>query len=65
VPEDDRWLLIAKDTEGFTLADLSRLTGLNENAVKIRLLRIRRDLVAAAAGSVRTKAIRLETLQES
>jgi RNA polymerase sigma-70 factor (ECF subfamily) len=49
VPEDDRWLLIAKDAEGFTLADLSRLTGLNENAIKIRLLRIRRDLVTAAA----------------
>jgi len=49
VPENDRWLLIAKDAEGFSLADLSRLTGLNENAVRIRLLGIRRGLVAAAA----------------
>jgi RNA polymerase sigma-70 factor (ECF subfamily) len=49
IPEDDRWLLIAKEVEGFSLAELSQMTGLNENSIKVRLFRIRRGLVAAAA----------------
>jgi RNA polymerase sigma-70 factor (ECF subfamily) len=49
IPEADRWLLIAKEVEGFSLAELSQMTGLNENAIKVRLFRIRQGLVAAAA----------------
>ena len=49
VPEDDRWLLISKDAEGFSLDELSQITGLNENTIKIRLFRVRQGLVAAAA----------------
>ena len=60
VPENDRWLLIAKDAEGFSLADLSRLTGLNENTIRVRLLGIHRGLVAAAA---RLRAIRRSSQQ--
>jgi RNA polymerase sigma-70 factor (ECF subfamily) len=49
IPEEDRWLLIAKEVEGFSLAELSQMTGLNENTIKVRLYRIRQGLVAAAA----------------
>jgi RNA polymerase sigma-70 factor, ECF subfamily len=48
IPEDDRWLLISKEVEGFSLAELSEMTGLNENTIKVRLFRVRQDLVAAA-----------------
>jgi RNA polymerase sigma-70 factor (ECF subfamily) len=49
ISEHDRWLLVAKEVEGFSLAELSEMTGLNENTIKVRLFRIRQDLVAAAA----------------
>lgn len=48
-PEDDRWLLISKDVEGCSLADLSQMTGQNENTIRIRLLGIRQGLAAAEA----------------
>ena len=49
IPEEDRWLLISKEVEGFSIAELSEMTGLNENTVKVRLFRVRQNLVAAAA----------------
>jgi RNA polymerase sigma-70 factor (ECF subfamily) len=49
IPQDDRWLLISKEVEGFSLAELSEMTGQNENTIKVRLFRIRQVLVAAAA----------------
>jgi RNA polymerase sigma-70 factor (ECF subfamily) len=49
LPEHDRWLLLLKDVEGFSLAELSEMTGLNENTIKVRLIRVRQGLVVAAA----------------
>jgi RNA polymerase sigma-70 factor (ECF subfamily) len=49
IREDDRWLLVSKEVEGFSLPELSRMTGLKENAIKTRLFRARQNLVAAAA----------------
>jgi RNA polymerase sigma-70 factor (ECF subfamily) len=49
IPEDDRWLLISKEVEGLSVAELSEITGLNPNTIKVRLFRIRQGLVAAAA----------------
>ena len=49
IPEDDRWLLISKDVEGLSLAELSEITGLNEAAIKVRLFTVRQGLVAAMA----------------
>jgi RNA polymerase sigma-70 factor, ECF subfamily len=49
IPEDDRWLLISKEVEGFSLAELSEMTGLPENTIKVKLFRVRQSLVAAAA----------------
>jgi len=50
VPEDDRWLLIAKEVEGFSIAELAQMTGLKENTIKGRLFRVRQALAAAAHG---------------
>ena len=48
VAEDDRWLLIAKEVEGFSIAELSQITGLKENTIKGRLFRVRQALLAAS-----------------
>ena len=48
IPEDDRWLLISKEVEGFSLPELAEMTGMNENTIKVRLFRVRQRLVAAA-----------------
>lgn len=52
VPASGRWLLIAKEVEGFSIAELSQLTGLKENTIKCRLFRMRQALAAAAHGTL-------------
>ena len=49
IPEEDRWLLMSKEVDGFSIAELSEMTGLNVNTVKVRLFRVRQNLVEAAA----------------
>jgi len=44
VAEEDRWLLIAKEVERFSIAELSQMTGLKENTIKGRLFRVRQTL---------------------
>jgi DNA-directed RNA polymerase specialized sigma24 family protein len=53
IREDDRWLLVSKEVVGFSLPELSRTTGLKENAIKTRLFRARQNVVAAAARAER------------
>lgn len=48
VPSVDRHLLILREVEGLSMAELADATGLNENTVKIRLFRTRRRLASAA-----------------
>jgi RNA polymerase sigma-70 factor, ECF subfamily len=48
IPEDERWLLMLKEVEGFSIAELSMMTGLNENAIKVKLFRILQGLSAVA-----------------
>ncbi len=48
IPEGDRHLLLLKELEGYSLAKLSKVTGLNENTIKVRLFRTRHRLVLAA-----------------
>jgi len=48
IPERDRHLLLLRELEGFSIAELSEATGLNENTIKVRLFRIRQHLIAAA-----------------
>lgn len=47
--EQERVLLIQKEVEGRTVQELSEMTGLNENTIKVKLFRARRKLVKAAA----------------
>jgi RNA polymerase sigma-70 factor (ECF subfamily) len=47
LPEDDRWILIAKEVEGISLSELSRVTGLDEQALRSKLFRVRQNLIAA------------------
>jgi RNA polymerase sigma-70 factor (ECF subfamily) len=49
IPEDERTLLIWKEVEGFSVSELSQMTGLRENTIKVRLFRARHRLVRAAA----------------
>jgi RNA polymerase sigma-70 factor (ECF subfamily) len=49
IPEDYRLLLIWKEVEGFSITELSQMTGLNEATIKVRLFRARQKLVHAAA----------------
>jgi len=45
IPEDDRSLLIFKEVEGHSIGELSRMTGITESAIKIKLFRARHKLV--------------------
>jgi RNA polymerase sigma-70 factor (ECF subfamily) len=49
IPEDDRLLLLWKEVEGCSLAELAEMTGMNENTIKVRLFRTRRKLAELAA----------------
>ena len=46
--EDDRTLLLLKEVEGHSVEELSQMTGLNENTIKVKLFRARQKLVKAA-----------------
>ena len=48
IPEDDRWLLVIKEVEGRSIAELSDMTGMTASAIKIKLFRARQKLVQAA-----------------
>lgn len=43
--EKDRWMLIMKEVEGFSVEEIGEVLGLNVNTVKVRLFRARRRLV--------------------
>jgi len=44
IPEDERMLLIWKEVEGFSVSELSQMTELTENTIKVRLFRARHRL---------------------
>lgn len=48
VTEEERMLLFQKEVEGRTVEELSGLTGINENTIKVKLFRARKKLVKAA-----------------
>lgn len=45
----DRSMLLLKEVEGYSLGELAQMHGMNENAIKVRLFRVRRKLLATAA----------------
>jgi RNA polymerase sigma-70 factor (ECF subfamily) len=48
VSEEDRTLLLLKEVEGHSVEELSRMTGMNENTIKVKLFRARQKLLKAA-----------------
>ncbi|MFB3775979.1 MAG: RNA polymerase sigma factor [Bryobacteraceae bacterium] len=48
VSEEDRSLLLLKEVEGHSVEELARITGMNQNTIKVRLFRARNKLLKAA-----------------
>ncbi len=48
VSEEERMLLFQKEVEGRTIVELSAMTGINENTIKVKLFRARKKLVKAS-----------------
>lgn len=46
--KEDRSLLLLKEVEGHSVEELSEMTGMNENTIKVKLFRLRQKLVKAA-----------------
>lgn len=46
--EEDRSLLLLKEVEGHSVEELSDMTGMNENTIKVKLFRSRQKLIKAA-----------------
>ena len=48
ISEQDRNLILLKEVEGHSVEELSQMTGMNENTIKVKLFRARQKLVKAA-----------------
>ena len=47
MPEQDRALLLLREVEGFSHAEIARMFGMSENVIKVRLFRARQRLLEA------------------
>jgi RNA polymerase sigma-70 factor (ECF subfamily) len=56
ISEEDRNLILLKEVEGHSVEELSNLTGMNENTIKVKLFRARQKLVKAAQRLGRARA---------
>lgn len=54
VSEEDRTLILLKEVEGHSVEELSAMTGMNENTIKVKLFRTRQKLLKAAQRLFRT-----------
>lgn len=57
ISEEDRSLLLLKEVEGHSVEELSGMTGMNENTIKVKLFRARQKLVKAAQRLGRTPGL--------
>src|ERR1700721_2115556 len=48
IPEENRYLLLLRELEGYSVAHLAEATGLNENTIKMKLLWTRQALAKSA-----------------
>lgn len=48
ISEEDRTLILMKEVEGHSVEELSQMTGMNENTIKVKLFRARQKLIKAA-----------------
>jgi RNA polymerase sigma-70 factor (ECF subfamily) len=58
IPERDRQLLLLRELEGYSVTQLSKITGMNEATIKVRLFRTRQQLlVAATRGRLKSRPV--------
>src|SRR6476646_2356746 len=57
ISEEDRSLILLKEVEGHSVEELSQMTGMNENTIKVKLFRARQKLVKAAQRLGRTPGV--------
>jgi len=48
ISDEDRNLILMKEVEGHSVEELSEMTGMNENTIKVKLFRARQKLLKAA-----------------
>jgi RNA polymerase sigma-70 factor (ECF subfamily) len=48
ISDEDRNLILLKEVEGHSVEELSEMTGMNENTIKVKLFRARQKLLKAA-----------------
>ncbi len=48
IPPADRTMLLLREVEGYSLCEIASVSGLSENAIKVRLFRVRKKLLKAA-----------------
>ena len=46
--EEDRTMILLKEVEGYSVEELSRISGMNENTIKVKLFRARQKLLKVA-----------------
>jgi len=54
---EDRSLLLLKEVEGHSVEELSQMTGMNENTIKVKLFRARQKLLKAAQRLMRVSGV--------
>jgi RNA polymerase sigma-70 factor (ECF subfamily) len=57
ISDEDRSLILLKEVEGHSVEELSQMTGMNENTIKVKLFRARQKLVKAAQRLGRTPGV--------
>jgi RNA polymerase sigma-70 factor (ECF subfamily) len=61
ISEEDRSLILLKEVEGHSVEELSEMTGMNENTIKVKLFRARQKLVKAAQRLEKAPLVPLST----
>ncbi len=56
ISAEDRNLILLKEVEGHSVEELSQMTGMNGNTIKVKLFRARQKLVKAAGRLSRTRS---------
>ncbi len=57
LPEQERTLLLLKEVEGHSVEELARMTGINENTIKVKLFRARQKLLKLARRLTRSPGL--------
>jgi RNA polymerase sigma-70 factor (ECF subfamily) len=65
VSPEDRQLMLLKEVEGHSVEELARMTGMNENTIKVKLFRARQKLLKAAQRLTHGKGLRPVIEKES